>query len=393
MSGIREALTCQKSRFSLPAALHYLNCAYMAPLSKRVQDAGVAGVRKQAVPTTIQSADFFTGCDEVRGLFARLVGLQEPARVAIIPAASYGLATAALNTVVERGQNVVTVHEQFPSNVHVWRRVCANAGANVRTVQPPVTGATRTELWNEAILSAIDGDTAAVALGPIHWTDGTRFDLERIGERARKVGAAFVVDGTQSVGAEPFDIERIQPDALVCAGYKWLTAPYSIGTAYYGPRYDAGMPLEETWIGRAGSDDLAGLVSQGDAYRAGAARYDVGETANFVLLPMLIAALEQLLEWGTPDIAKYIASLTRTLFKDARLEALGISAEPPDTAHLFGLRLPSKTDPKMVEAQLRELGVHVSVRGRLVRVSPHVYNDTEDAEALLEALEVALDAG
>jgi len=131
---------CQKSGFSLPAGSHYLNCAYMAPLSKRVQDAGVAAVRRQAVPTTMQSADFFTGCDEVRRLFARLVGLQESARVAIIPAVSYGIATVALNTVVERGQNVVTVHEQFPSNVHVWRRVCANAGASVRTVRPAVTG-------------------------------------------------------------------------------------------------------------------------------------------------------------------------------------------------------------------------------------------------------------
>ncbi len=389
----RPALTCQKDRFSLPAGLHYLNCAYMSPLSKRVQDAGAAAVLRKAVPTTIEPADFFTGCDEVRQLFANLVNLPDPARVAIIPAASYGLATVARNTVVERGQNLVTVHEQFPSNVHVWRRVCTNTGASIRSVQPPVTGAMRTEAWNEAILNAIDRDTAVVALGPIHWTDGTRFDLERIGERAREVGAALVVDGTQSVGAEPFDIERIQPDALVCAAYKWLTGPYSIGTAYYGPRYDDGIPLEETWIGRAGSDDFSGLVSQEDGYRAGAARYDVGETANFVLVPMLIAALEQLLEWGVPHIATYIADLTETMFGDIRLEALGISLEPPDTTHLFGLRLPTETDPKRMEAQLRKLGVHVSVRGRIVRVSPHVYNDTEDVEALLRALETALDAG
>ena len=389
MSSDRGTLTCQKHRFSLPAGSHYLNCAYMSPLSKRVQDAGVAAVRREAVPTTIRPADFFTGCDEVRGLFARLVGLQDPTRIAIIPAASYGLATVARNTPVESGQNVVTLHEQFPSNVHVWRRVCANAGASMRTVQPPVAGPERTEAWNEAILNAIDGDTAVVALEPVHWTDGTRFDLERISERAREVGAAFVVDGTQSVGAEPFDVERIQPDALVCAAYKWLTGPYSIGTAYYGPRYDSGIPLEETWVGRADSHDFAGLVNQGEAYRAGAARYDVGETANFVLVPMLIAALEQLLEWGVRDIAAYVGSVTDSLFHDGRLEALGISADPPDTAHLFGLRLPSDADPKQVEAQLKELGVHVSVRGRVVRVSPHVYNNTEDTEALLRALEVA----
>lgn len=313
--------------------------------------------------------------------------------MAIIPAASYGLATVVRNTVVESGQNVVTLHEQFPSNVHAWRRLCAHTGASMRTVKPPVTGPKRTEGWNEAILNAIDGDTAVVAMAPVHWTDGTRFDLEQIGERAREVGAAFVVDGTQSVGAEPFDVDRIQPDALVCAAYKWLTGPYSIGTAYYGPRYDGGIPLEETWIGRAGSQDFAGLVSQGDAYRVGAARHDVGETANFVLVPMLIAAIEQLLEWGVPVIAAYIGSLTDSLFHDGRLEALGMHAGLPDTAHLFGLRLPSEVDPKRLEARLRDLGVHVSVRGRVVRVSPHVYNDAEDTEALLRALEAASGPG
>lgn len=388
-----KALTCQRHQFSLPVHLHYLNCAYMSPLSKRVQDAGLAGIQREAVPTTIRPSDFFAGCDEVRRLFARLVGLKDSTRVAIVPAVSYGLATVAANTPVERGQNVVTLHEQFPSNVHVWRRVCASTGASMRTVQPPVTGPERTEAWNEAILEAIDRDTAVVALGGVHWTDGTRFDLERIGGRAREVGAAFVVDGTQSVGAEPFDVERIQPDALVCAAYKWLTGPYSIGTAYYGPRYEGGIPLEETWLGRANSDDFAGLVNPGEAYRAGAARYDVGETANFVLVPMLIAALKQLLEWGVGDIQAYIKNVTESLFRDERLGALGIAADPPDTAHLFGLRLPSEANPKQVEAQLKELGVHVSVRGNLVRVSPHVYNDTEDTEALLRALEVALKPG
>lgn len=74
-----------------------------------------------------------------------------------------------------------------------------------------------------------------MALPHVHWTDGTRFDLERIGERVREVGAALVVDGTQSVGAMPFDAAVVQPDLLVAAGYKWLMGPYSTAVAFFGP--------------------------------------------------------------------------------------------------------------------------------------------------------------
>jgi len=382
-------MLCQRDFFSLPAGCHYLNSAYMSPLSKQVQDAGIAGVLRKAVPAEIHSEDFFTGCDEVRRLFSEIVNAGPPERIAIIPAVSYGLATVARNTPVADGQNVVTVHQEFPSSVHAWRGLCATSHATMRAVKAPSEGADRTQLWNEAILNAIDGDTAVVVMAPLHWTDGTRFDLERIGERAREVGAAFVVDGTQAIGAEPFDVARIRPDALVCAAYKWLTGPYSIGVAYFGSRYDDGVPLEETWLAREGSRNFAGLADQGDAYRAGSVRYDVGETANFVLVPMLIAALQQLLDWGVANIAGYVESLTESLFLDERLRELGFSDHQPDSPHLFGLKLPDEVDPMDVSDRLRERDVFVSVRGRVVRVSPHVFNDRDDIEALLEALAAA----
>ncbi len=385
-------LRCQKSEFALPPDHHYLNCAYMSPLSRRVQAAGEVAIRSGAVPAEIGPADFFSGCDRVRELFAQLVNAPDPARVAIIPAASYGLSAAARNIPLARGQNVVTVHHQFPSNVHVWRRLCDSANARFKVVRPPVAGAARAQAWNEAILDAIDGDTAVVTLGHVHWTDGTRFDLERIAERAREVGAALIVDGTQAVGAMPFDFERIRPDALICAAYKWLMGPYSIGVAYFGARYEHGVPLEETWLGKEGSEDFAGLVEQTDRYRPGAARFDVGEAANFILIPMFIAALEQVLEWDVSNVQAYCRALTRDLMRDTLagevegqgLEPVGEALEP--VGHLFGLHVPEAVDPAALHARLRAQDVFVSVRGRTVRVSPHVYNDREDLEALRRVL-------
>ncbi|HEV2733391.1 MAG TPA: aminotransferase class V-fold PLP-dependent enzyme, partial [Longimicrobiaceae bacterium] len=387
--GSRTMLPCQKSGFSLPEGLHYLNCAYMGPLSARVEEAGIAGIRRRRDPTSITPADFFPEADAVRERFARLVNAPDPRQVALVPAVSYGLAVVARNTPLGHGQNVVVVGEQFPSNVYPWRRMAAGAGAEVRTVAAPEGAQGRGEGWNARILEAIDPRTALVALGHVHWADGTRFDLESIGARAREVGAALVVDGTQSVGALPFDVQRIRPDALVCASYKWLMGPYGAGTAWFGPRYLDGVPLEENWIAREGSEDFAGLVRYREAYQPGALRYDVGERSNPVLLPMLRAALDQLLEWTPEAVQAYCRALTAGLVEEARALGYAVEDERWRGAHLFGLRAPAGVELSRVQEALARRRVAVSVRGSAVRVSPNVYNDAADVAALRDALREA----
>ena len=160
----------EKHLFSLPEDLHYLNCAYMSPTPKRVAEAGASGIALKSVPSQIKSQDFFTNSDRVRELFARLVNVADPQRVAIIPAASYGIAVVARNTPLARGQNIVVAHEQFPSNVYAWREASRRQGIELRTVMPP-DGMPRAAEWNARLLDAIDRDTAIVASAPVHWTD------------------------------------------------------------------------------------------------------------------------------------------------------------------------------------------------------------------------------
>lgn len=383
-------LTSQRHLFSLPQGEHYLNTAYLSPLARPVEEAGMAALLRRRDPTSIRAEDFFTDADRARALFARLVNAPEPARVALIPAVSYGIATVAKNLSARRGQNVVVAHVQFPSNVYSWRTLCAETGAELRTVAPPAASERRGEEWNARLLEAIDADTALVAAENVHWADGTRFDLELIGARAREVGAAFVVDGTQSVGSMPFDVARIQPDALVCATYKTMMGPYGLGVAWYGPRFDDGRPLEETWLGRRGSENFAGLVDYVDEYQPGAARFDMGGRASFGYAPMLIAALEMLTGWGPANVQAYCRALMADAVGEAR--ALGYTVE--DEAwrgwHMFGLRLPRGVDTARLQALLRERRVTVSVRGDAVRVAPGAYSEPGDVDALLDALRAAV---
>ena len=382
------ALTCQREAFQLPRDAHYFNCAYMGPLPRAAEQAGVEALTKKRLPTRIVSPDDFWDADELRALFSRLVNAGDSGRIAIHPGVSYGVATAARNLSVEEQQNVVLTHEQFPGNVYSWRRLAKESGAELRVVTPQGR-AGRGARWNELLLDAIDGSTAVVAMPNVHWTDGTRFDLVAVGRRCREVGAALVVDATQSVGALPFDVQAVQPDVLICAAYKWLLGPYSVSFAYFGPRFDEGVPLEETWIARDKSEDFQHLVDYQDGYQPGAVRYDVAERANFFLLPIAAASLELLLEWTPERIQAYCADLTRDMLDEAGELGYSVEDERWRSSHLFGLRMPAGIDLGALKRMLGERNVSASLRGTALRLAPNVYNDLEDVDALMSVLREA----
>jgi selenocysteine lyase/cysteine desulfurase len=386
---LTEPLSCQSAAFSLPRDIHYLNCAYLGPLPRVVQDAALPAIARKANPTTIAPADFFSDSEEARRLFARLINGGDGSRIALIPAVSYGVATVVRNTPLSKGQNLVFVGEEFPSDVYGWGKAAAAAQADLHVIAPP-EGASRGERWNARVLDAINRQTAVVTVPHVHWTDGTRFDLAAIGRAAREVGAALIVDGTQSVGALPCDVGEIQPDALICTGYKWLLGPYSTALAYFGPRYDGGQPIEETWIARRGSDDFRRLVEYENEYAAGAVRYDGGQRSNFILLPMLIAAMRFVLEASPDRIQEYCRRLVTEPLARARELGFAVEDERWRAAHLFGLRVPEGLDSARLSQALKANNVFVSLRGSAVRVSPNVYNNEHDMDALIDALATAL---
>jgi selenocysteine lyase/cysteine desulfurase len=378
-------IPCQRDLFEVPDEIAYLNCAYMGPIPRRARAAGEVGLARKAQPWRITARDFFTESEETRALFARLVGADADG-VAIIPSASYGVALAAANLPVAAGQRILTLADQFPSNVYAWRDLATRTAATLVTVPRPADYD-----WTAAVLAELDERTTMVALPNAHWTDGGLLDLARIGERARAVGAALVVDGSQSVGAYPFEVKAIQPDFLVCATYKWLLGPYSLGFLYAAPHRREGRPLEWNWITRAESEDFAGLVNYRDELQPGARRYDVGERSNFALLPVAKAALEQVLEWGVEEVAATLRAMTDEIA--SRATALDLSVAPAElrASHLIGLR--AKKLPADLPTRLAHSQVYVSVRGDSIRVSPHLYNTPADIERLFATLADALDAG
>ncbi|MBA4748819.1 MAG: aminotransferase class V-fold PLP-dependent enzyme, partial [Sphingopyxis sp.] len=219
-------LPCQRGLFAMPRDVHYLNCAYMGPLPLRVSAAVAAGAASKASPWTYRPADFFAHIEAYRTRAARLMGGAVD-DIALVPSVSYALAIAAKNLPLAAGQNIVVLGEQFPSNYYVWTAKAAAAGAEVRVARRDTD-----DDWTAAVLASIDADTAIVAVPHCHWADGRLVDLAQVGTACRAVGAALVLDLTQSLGALPFDAAAVQPDFAVAAGYKWQLSPYGTGMLY-----------------------------------------------------------------------------------------------------------------------------------------------------------------
>ena len=380
------SLTSQRNEFFLPPDLSYLNCAFMSPMSRRVENAGLSGLRSRRNPHEIHSTDFFDSSDSVRRGFAQLTGATTAIQISIGPSVSYAVATAAKNIQAVRGDEILLLGEQFPSHVYTWRRLTEEVGARLVVVPRPNENSEQGRKWNERILNAINPQTVAVCLPVIHWTDGTLFDIELIAERARDVGAFIIIDGTQSVGALPFDIGRVKPDVLICAGYKWLMGPYGIALTFWSERFQDGIPIEENWITRRGSENFAALVEYADDYQAGAIRFDVGERSNFVSIPMMREALTLIEEWQPARIQNYCRMITEHAVKEIRNLGYLIEDDKRRAHHLFGIRAPEGRSLAGLPEMLFARKISVSVRGSSIRVAPNVYNNVKDLDRLVDTL-------
>ena len=377
-------MKCQKEKFILTGKKSYLNCAYMSPMLKKVEKAGVAGLKIKRAPQKLMPNDFFTGVSNLKKHFASLINLTDHERIALAPSVSYGMANVTKNIELKSKNNVVLLGDQFPSNVYPWMSLTKKYNSELVFVNKPNQEKGCGKTWNENILKNINKNTKVVSMGMVHWADGTIFDLEKIREKTKEVGALLIIDGTQSVGAMPFDVKKINPDALVCAAYKWLMGPYGSAVCYFGDFFDEGSPIEESWINRKGSEDFSQLINYQEEYAKGARKFAVGQQSSFINVAMLTAAIKQINSWGVENIYKYTESITDDCFDILDPSKVWFEEKKHRASHLFGLR--PKKNLKVILKRIKEKNIYVSLRGDSIRVSPSVYNTRDEIEKLFKCV-------
>jgi selenocysteine lyase/cysteine desulfurase len=376
-----------KHLFTLDENITYLNCAAYSPLLKSVTEAGQKGLQLKTNPQNISPKfDFFDHSDQARELLKKILNAPDKDDFAIIPSVSYGMAIVANNLFrlpnILQKTNIVIVAEEFPNNIYTFEKAAEKHNLRLDSISADVFN----ENWNQKLLNVIDAGTAVVVVPHVHWIHGYVFDLEQISKKCKANGALLVIDGTQSVGAFNFDISLIKPDALIGAFYKWMMGPHSIAYTYLGEFFHDGEPLEESWFNKVNSHVFSDLLNYERAYRPRAQRYNSGEYSHFILTPMIIAAMEQLLAWGTAPIQKHCLTISEPSI--AELRALGCKILPTHerASHLISLLLPEKIKLDDLMVYLQTEKIHVSKRDKTIRVSPHLYNSEQDFEKLTLAI-------
>lgn len=376
-------LASQRALFEMPRSVCYLNAASYSPLPLQTLEAGRAAVARKGTPWTLDWSFASQQYERARTAAARLINA-EAGEVALISSVSYGIATAAKVLPIARGTRVIVLEDDHSSPVLEWHARSDAAGFAVETVRRPADGD-----WTSAVLGAIARPGAApvglASISSVHWSDGGLLDIEQIAATLRQQGASFVVDATQSAGVLAMDVRSLDPDVVIFPTYKWLLGPYGRAFLYVARRHHGGVPLEQTASGRR-DVRAENAVYFGDLrYVADARRYDMGERDHFISLEMAAIGMEMMADWGAAAVAERIAMLTDRIADGLRESGVQMLQRHVRAPHILSLGFKDGLPKGLVEGLASE-GVYVAARLGRLRISPHVYNDEEDADRFVTAL-------
>ena len=326
----------------------------------------------------------FSFLNQIKISFAELFKISHK-NVSLIPSASYGISTAAKNIKLTKTKNkILILKDQFPSNVYPWMELVRNNMGIIEKID-----SCNEKSITEKLIDRINEQVIAVAIPNIRWTDGYVLDLERISIACKNYDVKLILDLTQSAGAMEIDLGKIKPDFAIIANYKWMLGPYSTGFMYVSDNFIEGIPLEETWIGRKNSEDFSKLTVYQSEYNFDSIRFDMGQRANFTLMPGVMAALEQLHDWGIKNIENTLYENNKIICKGLNELGFDILEENKRAPHFISAKLPS-LEGNLVIKKLKMNNIFISERSGYLRITPHLWNNEQDFLKLLECLKLII---
>jgi selenocysteine lyase/cysteine desulfurase len=350
-------------------------------LPRVAAEAAQAAIDDKRAPARMPDAAFFDVPRSLRAVLGRLVG-GRPEDIVLANSTSYGLDLLAHGLALEPGDEVLLVEGDFPASVYPWLPL-RRRGVTVRFVPAP-SGAPDPE----DLRAALTDRTRVVCSSWVFSFTGVTADVPALVQVCRESGdAAFVLNGSQAVGARPTDVAALGVDALVCCGFKWLCGPYATGFAWLRPELARTLDHEHGyWLAQV--DDID-RPPERYALRddLGAAAYDVFCTANLSTYPAWERAVALLLELGLERVEEHDQALVQRLVdglpagwrlrspasRDTRSTLVFIEADDPDATQVGFERLAAAA-------------VDVGRRAGALRLAPHVHNSEHDIDRALEAL-------
>lgn len=365
------------------ASLH-LDHAGVSPISARVSEAIEGFLGESLVGLAERYPYWELRAEEVRAACAVLAGA-EPHQVAFVKNTSEALSFVAAGFDWREDDVVVTVDEEFPSNVYPWWDL-RRRGVETRMLPPSaVVG----DLAGFA--EALEGPVRMVAVSSVAYATGDRRPLAELAALCRERDVFLVVDAIQALGAVSVNLCREGLDCVAADGHKWICAPEGAGFMAVSDRLlDRLHPVELGWKSVVASGQYFPYRFQ---VRTDAAKFEAG-SLNLLALYGLGAAVDLALEVGVEEIERRLASLTGELAEGLRRRSCRLlGARASGAVQRSGILT---FDPGVDSERLRQelWARRVVCKARLggLRLAPHHYQDGGDVKSFFERLDDAMGA-
>lgn len=371
----------QKFRASFPAYRQgiYMDHAAVSPFSTLVREELLAYWKRRAGLQERVEEDLMAMRGRLKGDIASFIGAPSGDGIALVPNTSTGLNIVASGLPWKRGDRVILNTLEFPANIYPFLNL-ERLGVHVDWVRPRDG-----RITVEDIEKTLRTRTRLLSISFVQFLNGFRADLEAIGKLCRKRAVWFVVDGIQGLGAVPLDVKKCRIDALASGGAKWLMWPMGTGFLYCTPALlKAIHPSHAGWLG---VKDAWNFRDYKLDFLESAEKFE-GATLNWMGLTVAHRILREFLALGRERIWERVHALSTRILEGC--EDLGLEIiTPKEPEHRSGIVTIRVPDAGNVHRRLARRGVVVSLRERLLRVSPHCTNNEEDVERLLEILRTA----
>jgi cysteine desulfurase/selenocysteine lyase len=333
-------------------------------------------------------ASHFDLIERVRAAYAALIGAS-PDEIAYIKNVSEGINLIANAVTWRAGDNVVLCTElEHPANIYPWFNLKRRAGIEIKSA--PADG---NAISADSLIAAIDSKTRIVSCSYVTFAPGLRVDIARLADACATRGVLLLVDAAQGVGIFDLDMGRIPVSAMAVATQKGLMGLYSTGFLYI--RRSWAERLDPPFLSRTGVDlgaaPESAWGSEDFALMHGARRFDLGNY-NYLGAAAVEPGLQLISALTIRAIEKHVLGLNDRLIVGLRQLGLPvIAAKSGQQSHIVavGDALGSAHDTtdnpevRSLHKALGDNGIRTSIRRGVMRVSTHLYNNTDDIDRVI----------
>lgn len=318
---------------------------------------------------------WMTKVEQARVDFARLIGAHVD-EIAVVATASEGAYQVASTQSWSRRPRLVTTDMEFPSVAHVWLAQRPR-GADVVHV-PDRDGLVDLEDYE----NMVDERTGLVSVPLVSYRNGLRLPAREVIALAHRHGAKAVVDAYQGMGVEPVNVRELDCDYLISGSLKYMLGIPGLAFLYVkAGTLDDISPSLTGWFGR---QDPFNFDPRHLDHPVHARRFESG-TPSIPSAYGAVAGMSLLGQLDMHRVREHISSLTGSL-QDQLLAAGEVTHSPKDDERRGPQVALHSQDPSALDAHLKRHSVIGSLRGSVVRLSFHYYNDESDVTRTVEAV-------